>query len=200
MKFLTIDYIKQHSRIDFDCEDAELELYGAAAENTVLTTVRRTIDNVRDLHDGKIPPEYYQAALMLTDTGYQHRSPVSPQNMSIVPYTLDLLIKKEMRLGGGSDLEAERDTLLEMLNAVATDFAFDYDLTDDPAEALTEAYEAQMEKMQALYDRYKAISKPTTKVCARLRQDVAQAKTDCEAIINADYPTDNPTDDNNQEG
>ena len=26
MKWLTLDYIKQHSRIDFTCEDAELEL------------------------------------------------------------------------------------------------------------------------------------------------------------------------------
>ena len=31
MKWLTIEYIKQHSRIDYDCEDELLELYGEAA-------------------------------------------------------------------------------------------------------------------------------------------------------------------------
>ena len=42
MKFLTIEYIKQHSRLDFDCEDGELELYGTAAEDTILDLCRRT--------------------------------------------------------------------------------------------------------------------------------------------------------------
>ena len=36
MKWLTLDWIKQHSRIDFDCEDDLLELYGEAAEEAVL--------------------------------------------------------------------------------------------------------------------------------------------------------------------
>lgn len=31
MKYLEIDYIKQHSRTDFDCDDALLELYGESA-------------------------------------------------------------------------------------------------------------------------------------------------------------------------
>ena len=35
MKYLTTDYIRQHSRIDFDCEDDVLELYGEDAEETV---------------------------------------------------------------------------------------------------------------------------------------------------------------------
>ena len=31
MEYLTLEYIKQHSRIDFDCEDDLLELYGSSA-------------------------------------------------------------------------------------------------------------------------------------------------------------------------
>ena len=46
MKWLSIDYIKQHSRIDFDCEDSLLELYGESAEETVLDITQRTYDEI----------------------------------------------------------------------------------------------------------------------------------------------------------
>ena len=189
MKFLTLDYIKRHSRIDFDCEDAELELYGSAAEATLLATVRRTIDNVRDMNDGKIPPEYYHLALLLTDAGYQHRSPASMQNHSIVPYAFDLMAKPLLRLDGRTDLQAERDTLTALMDSTLADFAFAYELTDSPPEAMTEAYEAQTAKMTALREYFAAIDSPTATMCARLRQELAQAKADCDAILNADYTT-----------
>jgi hypothetical protein len=35
---------------------------------------------------------------MLVDNSYKERSPISPQNMSSVPYAFDLLIKPYMRL------------------------------------------------------------------------------------------------------
>ena len=35
MKYLSLEYIKQHSRIDYDCEDGLLEMYGDSAEETV---------------------------------------------------------------------------------------------------------------------------------------------------------------------
>ena len=41
MKWLT-DWIKKHSRIDFDCEDELLELYGNAAENGILRLLNRS--------------------------------------------------------------------------------------------------------------------------------------------------------------
>ena len=41
MKWLSIDYIKQHSRIDYDCEDGLLEMYGDSAEDTVLNVIAR---------------------------------------------------------------------------------------------------------------------------------------------------------------
>ena len=97
MKWLTIDYIKQHSRIDFDCEDELLELYGSAAEDSVLTLCSRTYDDLIDTY-GEVPPALYQASLMLVDVSYTHRSPVSPQNMSIVPYSFELLVKPFVKL------------------------------------------------------------------------------------------------------
>lgn len=40
MKWLTIEMIKTHSRIDFECEDDLLMLYADSAEQTVLNISR----------------------------------------------------------------------------------------------------------------------------------------------------------------
>ena len=73
MKWLTIQYIKQHSRIDYDCEDALLELYGNAAEETVMNIIRRDYDDIVE-HFGTekcpIPAAIIQASLILVDTSY----------------------------------------------------------------------------------------------------------------------------------
>lgn len=103
MKFLSLEYIKQHSRIDYDCEDELLELYGDSAEETLAQYLNRgktVSEMVADLTGvyGHVPAPLYHAALMLVDISYQHRSPISPTNVSMVPYTFDLLIKPYMRL------------------------------------------------------------------------------------------------------
>ena len=103
MKYLQIEYIKQHSRIDFDCEDAELELYGESAEETMAQYLNRgkTVDEmVADLEAvyGHIPAPIRHATLMLVDVNYNHRSPISPTNTSLNRYTIDLLIKPYMKL------------------------------------------------------------------------------------------------------
>lgn len=97
MKWLTIDYIKTHSRIDFDCEDALLELYANAAEEMILTYCRRTEEDFYEKYGG-IPAALYIAALELVETSYTHRSPVSMQNLSAVAYSFDFHIKPYMRL------------------------------------------------------------------------------------------------------
>ena len=48
--------------------------------------------------DYHMPDALVHAALMLVDTSYQFRSPVSAQNMSVVPYTFDLLVKPYVKL------------------------------------------------------------------------------------------------------
>ena len=103
MKFLSIEYIKQHLRIDDDCEDGLLELYGDSAEETMAQYVNRGKDAdemIASLTEqyGKIPAPIYQAALMLVDVSYQYRSPISPTNVSVVPYTFDILVKPYMKL------------------------------------------------------------------------------------------------------
>lgn len=103
MKILTLEYIKQHSRIDYDCEDELLGLYGDAAEVVLAQHLGRgkTVDDmVESLIEefGEIPAAIMQAALMLVDVSYQYRSPISPSNIYVVPYTFDILVKPFMIL------------------------------------------------------------------------------------------------------
>lgn len=97
MRWLTLDFIKAHSRIDFDCEDELLESYGESAETTVLNIIRRTYEDLLDEY-GEAPAPIVQASLMLVDHSYQNRSPVSAQSLYAVPYTFDLLVKPYIRL------------------------------------------------------------------------------------------------------
>ena len=97
MQFLSIDYIQQHSRIDCTCEAEILSLYGDAAEQTLLNYIGMTYDEVVTKY-GDVPAPLKQAALMLVDVSYNNRAPISPQSMSLVPYTFDLLVKPYIKL------------------------------------------------------------------------------------------------------
>lgn len=97
MKFLTLDLIKQHSRIDFNYDDDLLTLYGDAAEDTVFNILNRNYDEIMEKY-GKVPTALKQAALMLVDNSYQYRSPVTVGNISMVPYAFDALLKPYMKL------------------------------------------------------------------------------------------------------
>ena len=97
MKWLTIADIKKQLRLDFDDEDDVLDLYGSAAEDTVLNYLNRTYQDIIEQY-GEVPVPVRHATLMLVDVSYQYRSPVSTQSMSQVPYTFDLLLKPYMRL------------------------------------------------------------------------------------------------------
>lgn len=108
MKWLTIDYIKQHSRLDFSDEDSVLDLYGSAAEETVLNYLNRTYQELLEQY-GEVPAPIRQATLLLVDHSYTQRSPASAQNMGIVPYSFDILVKPYMRLAG-SAVRGERVT------------------------------------------------------------------------------------------
>lgn len=99
MKWLTIDYIKQHSRIDYDYEDSLLEAYANAAEDTVLSYLNRSYQDVIE-EFGEIPPAIMQATLILVDVSYTYRSPVSVTNISRIPDSFDSLVKPYMRLDG----------------------------------------------------------------------------------------------------
>lgn len=105
MKWLTLTQVKDQSRIeqDFNDEDNKLISYATSAEETVANLLNRgkTVDEmIASLTDeyGGIPESITNAALMLVDVWYKHRSPEDTVNMSIVPYSFDLLIKPYMIL------------------------------------------------------------------------------------------------------
>ena len=110
MKWLTVEYIKKHSRIDYDCEDDLLELYGEAAEETVMNITGRDYDDIVanfGTEGRPIPAAIIQASLILVDTSYMQRTAVSPQQMFAVPYAFDMLIKPYMRLAQKNEPENE---------------------------------------------------------------------------------------------
>lgn len=101
MQFLTLEYIKAHSRIDFNCDDSLLELYADSAEGTIFNICNRTYDEIVEnfgTTDYQIPAPIIQAGLILVETSYLQRGAVSLQNLYVVPYSFDMLIKPYMKL------------------------------------------------------------------------------------------------------
>ena len=97
MKWLTIPDIKKQLRIDFDDEDDELELYGSSAEDTVLNYMNRTYQDLLE-NFGEVPAPIIQASLMIVEVSYQHRAPINPTSLYMVPYSFDILVKPFMVL------------------------------------------------------------------------------------------------------
>jgi uncharacterized phage protein (predicted DNA packaging) len=97
MKWTEIDWVKAHSRIDYDCEDSLLELYAESAEAVVLNLLNRRYEELVDEY-GDIPAPIRQATLMLVDHSYKERAAASVQQLHAVPYTIDVLLKPYMRL------------------------------------------------------------------------------------------------------
>jgi uncharacterized phage protein (predicted DNA packaging) len=102
MKWLTLEYIKKHSRIDFDCEDDLLNIYGESAEDTVLNVIARSYTEVIELY-GEVPKPLFVAALMLVEVSYTQRAPITQQNMYTVPYAFDMMVKPYMRLASNEN-------------------------------------------------------------------------------------------------
>ena len=106
MKWLQIDWIKQHSRIDYDCDDALLELYANSAENALLRIIGRTYEEVVELYgtaEVPIPADLIHASLMLVDVAYTHRNPDAMNQMYLRDYTFDFLVKPFIKLTVSSE-------------------------------------------------------------------------------------------------
>lgn len=92
MKWMTLEYIMAHSRIIDEDESSLLEFYANSAEQTVLDFCNTTYDALVTTY-GEVPAPLYHAALMLVDLSYSARSPISPGNYYMIPYTFDALLK-----------------------------------------------------------------------------------------------------------
>ena len=97
MKFLSLEYVKRHTRVDYDCEDDLLQVYAESAEDAILRLIRWTYEELVEEY-GEVPTVIVQAAAELTENLYKERSPISGGGVSIVPYNFDLLLKSYMRL------------------------------------------------------------------------------------------------------
>lgn len=183
LKWLSLKAIHTHSRLDFNCEDAELEQFGMAAEQAILDLTRRTYENFIDTY-GRIPDPIFNASLMLTQSLYKNRDAEEQRDSKEIAFGFSFMVKNYMVLTGGTPLEVERDGLLDKLTVVMTEFDFDFGEISDPSEELVEAYDTQRRDMAALYNRYAFIKNPTSYICQKFREAIAKAKEDCDKIIN----------------
>lgn len=93
MEYLTLDYIKAHSRIDYDCEDDIIELKGSAAEAAILNLLNRSLDDLKEANGGMVPIPVVEATFELADSLIRHRAPTEQVSLSIVPYGFDLMLR-----------------------------------------------------------------------------------------------------------
>lgn len=111
MRILTLDQIKAQCRIepDFTMEDDLLTLYGNAAENTLLRLCNRSYDNLMEKFGEEVegemqaPSDFRMAALLLANHLYENHVPTKSVSISMVPYTLDMLVKPFMKLTNEED-------------------------------------------------------------------------------------------------
>lgn len=175
MKYLKIDYIKAHCRIDFDCEDAELELYGAGAEDAILALCNRTFENLVGEY-GEVPPGIIHATLELVCSSYEHRSPASPQNLSAVPYNFNFLVEPYMLLAG-TPLINERNRILDAIQGEYTNICFF--AADDESETKTEL----TERMTAMVNKFATFNQPTPMILENMRQQLTALQADVKAYL-----------------
>ena len=115
MKFLTLEQIKAQCRIeeDFTMEDSKLTLYGDSAEQVIFNMCQRPYEDFIETY-GAIPQDVVHAALLLVTASYEHRSAVSMQNLSIVHYSFDTLIKTlspQLRLTVAADITSPEELI-----------------------------------------------------------------------------------------
>lgn len=176
MKYLTIDDIKQQLRLDFDCEDGLLELYGIGAEETVLYLCNRTYENLIGSYGGIVPAPIRQVTLELVTNSYEQRSPASPTNLSAVPYNFDLLVKPFILLNG-TPLINERNRIIDNIQEQHVNLGFF--AADDDSET-----KAELEnRITTLWQKYTAVTGPTPMILESMRQELKKLTDDVDAYI-----------------
>ena len=138
LRWLNLDAIHQHCRIDFNCEDAELVQFGVAAEQAILDLTRRTYENFIDTY-GRIPDPIFNATLLLVQSLYKNRDAEEQRDSKEIAFGFSFMVKNYMVLTGGTPLEVERDGLLDKLTVVMTEFDFDFGEIDNPINEQVEA-------------------------------------------------------------
>lgn len=178
MKWSKIDYIKAHSRIDFDCDDALLEQYATAAEDSILSLCNRSYESFIDEY-GEIPAALYMAVQLAVDAQYNHRTPLSPNNLSIVGYSFDLLIKPYMVLSGLPLLNDYNRQILTI-----SDMRHDLDFFSERADGdgtLANLYG----RIDDMMTKFGIVSRPTQRMLTALRSQTVALKADVEKYLDS---------------
>lgn len=111
MKWLTLALIKQQCRIPTSdtSQDDLLTLYGESAERFVLNYLQRTEAELKAMNPDdstKVSSDIVEATLLLVTKSYEHRSPMSPQNLYLIDYGFDALVSN-YRKGTYSSIDIE---------------------------------------------------------------------------------------------
>lgn len=175
MKYLTIDDIKTQLRLDSDCDDALLELYGTGAEDTILHLCNRTYENLVGTY-GEVPAAIRQVTLELVSNSYDQRSPASPTNMSAVPYNFDLLVKSYIVLHG-TPLKNERNRIIGIVQDQKTNI--DFFAADDDSDTKL----ALISRAEMMFAKFAAVSEPTPAILESMRQETQTLTDDVQAYL-----------------
>lgn len=114
LKVVTLEELKMQMREDFCEEDELINLYGAAAEDAVIASTRRSYEELcrlgyaestGHLPDDEVLPEgewfpsrLKLAVLMLAAHSFRNREPVASVAQNAVPYTIDFYVKPYRKL------------------------------------------------------------------------------------------------------
>ena len=96
---LNLELLKRHARADDgNYDDDLLEQYLEGARETVLSYAGRTEEEISAMGCGSM---FVQAVLMLAAHWYNQRESVSSVNMSQVPDSVSVLVKRFQKLDAG---------------------------------------------------------------------------------------------------
>lgn len=93
MKFLTLEGIKKHLRIDDDYEDELLTLYAESAAQEALNFMERTLESIYEEY-GDIPADIKLACYCRVGTAYKYREDITDRNLYRLPYLWEAKLMK----------------------------------------------------------------------------------------------------------
>ena len=113
MRWLTLTDIKDQLNINQSntLYDTKLTRKGNAAEQFVLDYLCRTEDELKAMNPidpTKVPDIIVEATLLIVCEMFEHNSPLSMQNLYLVPYGFDALVS-HYRKGTYSSVDDEED-------------------------------------------------------------------------------------------
>ena len=98
MAIVSKEYLKRWVRIDFDDEDEDLDLLLQDAEESIISWTGRTYDELLGINGGFFPKPLRRAIVLLASHWYNQREAVSTAQMNEVPYSIQSLVKRFVKI------------------------------------------------------------------------------------------------------